>query len=139
MELKRDDVAAVMATSGTTGKSKGVVYTHERLLANMHIVMGLYRKGDGTEPYLHLGRTTHATSLQLLEFAASGQALIRLPMRYCAPERVLQAIHDYKVPFQNLSIQKFDKVTKILWNLPAVWNECNWTIYDENSEPSKPS
>lgn len=76
----RDDLAAFLYTSGTTGRSKGAMLTHENLLSNSATLADLWRFSAGDVllhalPIYHTHGLFVATNITLL----AGGAMILLP------------------------------------------------------------
>ncbi|MGR3290329.1 MAG: malonate--CoA ligase [Paracoccaceae bacterium] len=75
-----DDLAALLYTSGTTGRAKGAMLTHENLLSNARALAGLWRF-DADDVLLHVLPIFHthglfvATNVTLL----AGGSMIYLP------------------------------------------------------------
>lgn len=104
LDLIGEDIGAIMPTSGTTGKCKGVVLTHERLLTNMVSVEDSFEvSGRRGKPLLHLGKATHVSALLNFQFIAEGRNLIRLRTKNYTPPAILRAITTYQVRFSYLS------------------------------------
>ena len=75
-----DDLAAILYTSGTTGRSKGAMLTHRNLLSNAEVLADLWRftKGDvllHALPIFHTHGLFVASNISLL----TGGAMIFLP------------------------------------------------------------
>ncbi|MGR3434771.1 MAG: AMP-binding protein [Shimia sp.] len=66
-----DDVAAILYTSGTTGRPKGAMLTHENLRSNIAALVDLWRIGPG-DTLLHVLPVFHTHGL----FVAAGPALM---------------------------------------------------------------
>src|SRR5579862_1771230 len=80
MSLVRRDLAAILYTSGTTGRSKGAMLTQENLLSNAIALRDLWRFGGGDVllhalPIFHTHGLFTATNTLLM----AGGAMILLP------------------------------------------------------------
>ncbi|CAG7785951.1 unnamed protein product, partial [Allacma fusca] len=96
VRLSRKDVALLLPTSGTTGKNKSVVYTHETLLRNIILFENFPFTDDPTSPTLLTGKQTHFTgSVCPLAFFAAGRYL--LMMQEVSQENILRTVEKYNV------------------------------------------
>ncbi len=91
-----DDVAAIVYTSGTTGRSKGAMLTHGNLLSNaqvLHDYWGWRRAGQGTDVLIHALPIFHVHGL----FVAIHAALLS------ASKMIWLARFDPRLVFQKMS------------------------------------
>jgi acyl-CoA synthetase (AMP-forming)/AMP-acid ligase II len=96
-----EDVAALPYSSGTTGLAKGVMLTHQNLVANLCQLtsMGFVREEDvivGVLPFFHIYGLVVILSLGL----ANGATIVSLP-RFDFPQ-FLQTLQDYRVTVGNM-------------------------------------
>ncbi|AGI70248.1 long-chain-fatty-acid--CoA ligase FadD (plasmid) [Octadecabacter antarcticus 307] len=68
---EQDDIAALLYTSGTTGRSKGAMLTHRNLLSNAQVLVDIWRFSD-TDVLLHALPIFHSHGL----FVASNVTLL---------------------------------------------------------------
>jgi acyl-CoA synthetase (AMP-forming)/AMP-acid ligase II len=87
------DLAAIFPTGGTTGRSKGVAFTHERLAALVDAYAEVQAKPD--DVYLAAAPLTHVGGRICLSVIASGGTVVVLPA--FEETEVLRAIHRYGV------------------------------------------
>jgi acyl-CoA synthetase (AMP-forming)/AMP-acid ligase II len=97
----REDVVALPYSSGTTGLAKGVMLTHQNLVANLCQLtsMQFVREQDvviGVLPFYHIYGLVVILSLSL----ANGATIVSLP-RFDFPQ-FLQTIQDYHVTVGNV-------------------------------------
>jgi long-chain acyl-CoA synthetase len=95
VDIDRDDVAAIIYTSGTTSKPKGAMHTHQSII--MAIMSSALEwkldRYDGVTlqlPLFHCG----AHCLMLAQFLVGGKVGL---MRGFDPELMLKTIHDHKL------------------------------------------
>jgi long-chain acyl-CoA synthetase len=88
-----EDLAAILYTSGTTGRPKGAMLTHGNLLANIHSVREAMRWRSGEDVVLVVLPMFHAfaATVGMLTPLANGCAFAPLP-RF-EPELVAETIH----------------------------------------------
>ncbi len=89
-----NDLAILLYTGGTTGRSKGVQLTHRNVCSNGYQVINAMNivKED---IYLHVAPQFHAADLLSSGFTMNGAAHSYVPV--FSPKAVLKAIQDYKV------------------------------------------
>jgi long-chain acyl-CoA synthetase len=91
---QEDDLAILLYTGGTTGRSKGVQLTHRNIFSNgwqMINAMDIVKD----DIYLHVAPMFHAADLLGSGFTMNGAAHAYLPV--FSPTDALQAMQDYKV------------------------------------------
>ena len=91
---EENELAILLYTGGTTGRSKGVQLTHRNVCSNGYQVINAMNivKED---IYLHVAPQFHAADLLGSGFTMNGSAHAYVPV--FSPKTVLQAIQDYKV------------------------------------------
>ncbi|CAN6216956.1 unnamed protein product [Urochloa humidicola] len=98
----RDDPALLFYSSGTTGRSKGVVSTHGNVIAAAALLQGVWHRGDGDDddadvygcvlPMFHM----FGFSAFVLGTPAMGATAVVVPGRFSA-ERLLAAMEEHGV------------------------------------------
>lgn len=90
-----DAVAAILYTGGTTGRSKGVMLSHDNIVSNaMSLLAALYRGAPWT--YLHTAPMFHVADFQF-NTAVTLQAATHVFVPKFTPEVTLKAIADHRV------------------------------------------
>lgn len=90
-----DDLAAILYTGGTTGRSKGVMLSHANLAWSMFGTIAA-TDGPATRRHLHVAPLFHVGALSnLLIGLATGATTFFLPL--FDPQRVSQAIAEWRV------------------------------------------
>jgi long-chain acyl-CoA synthetase len=90
-----DDVAGIFYTGGTTGRAKGVMLTHDNIMANTQNGL-IANRADCRDVYLHSAPMFHLADCS----ATFGLTLIGAKhafMPFFEPGRMLQAIEQYRV------------------------------------------
>ncbi|KAI5669113.1 hypothetical protein M9H77_18966 [Catharanthus roseus] len=97
--VTQNDIATLLYSSGTTGISKGVISTHENLIALINITKGRFRTHETDQTYIATIPMFHAYGLVsfCLCLLASGRTTIVLSK--FDMYQVLLAIHKYNVTF----------------------------------------
>lgn len=94
-EVTAEDVAGLFYTGGTTGRSKGVMLTHQNLVANaMHVVMNFNMHSD--DIYLHASPMFHAAD-QAASFALTFIGGTHVTLRQFTPKGLLETIEKEQV------------------------------------------
>ena len=120
-----DDVAAILYTGGTTGRSKGVMLTHTNLAS-----MGLNNAGaigiDETCVYLHAAPMFHVGDITVM-LGAVQMAGAHAFVSHFDPRGVLQAIENYRVTYTllvptmlHMLLEQLDSCTADLSSLQLV-------------------
>ena len=91
---EEDDLALLLYTGGTTGRSKGVQLSHRNIVAN-GMQMAIAMRADKTDIYLHAAPMFHAADLLCTAFTLTGAAHAYLPV--FAPSKALETIERYRV------------------------------------------
>jgi long-chain acyl-CoA synthetase len=94
-ERKSDDVFLQMYTSGTTGRPKGAMLTHENMIANTLTALA-ERDYSASDTYLHVAPLYHCADVELffgMTHAGGGNVVLR----EFRPDRVLDAIEQERV------------------------------------------
>jgi len=89
-----DDLALLLYTGGTTGRSKGVQLSHRNIVAN-GMQMAIAMKADKTDIYFHAAPMFHAADLLCTAFTLTGAAHSYLPV--FSPSKSLELIEQYKI------------------------------------------
>ncbi|CAL8132968.1 unnamed protein product [Orchesella dallaii] len=91
-----EDIALILPTSGTTGDSKGAVYTHRILLENILAQENMPFTDKDEEPTIITSRQTHYVgAVVALSFLTKGRML--LTMSTVSVERLLETVDKYGV------------------------------------------
>ena len=91
----RDDVLLQMYTSGTTGRPKGAMLTHDNMVANTLTALA-ERDYTARDTYLHVAPLYHCADLEIfygMTFACAGNVVLR----EFRPEAVLETIQRERV------------------------------------------
>lgn len=91
-----DDLAAILYTSGTTGRSKGVMLSRENLASNAEALVGLWRFAE-TDVLLHVLPVFHTHGLFVATNCALYSGASLLFQRSFAPDAVLAALPEVTV------------------------------------------
>ena len=120
--VTQSDVAAILYTSGTTGRPKGAMQTHRNCVSNAMIATRL-AEGDENDRTLIIAPMFHATGInsQLTSFLSIGGCCVIRPA--FIPDDTLRKIQDEKVTFGAGVAAMF----YLLMYLP------NWTEFDLGS------
>ena len=96
VERKRDDTACIVYSSGTGGRAKGCVLTHENYLEQCKAISGIFEFGPGTR-YLSVLPTNHAIDFVVgfIRPFVSGACVVHL--RTLRPEFVRDAFVRYRI------------------------------------------
>jgi long-chain acyl-CoA synthetase len=96
IERKRDDTACIVYSSGTGGRAKGCVLTHENYLEQCKAISGVFEFGPGTR-YLSVLPTNHAIDFVVgfIRPFVCGACVIHL--RTLRPEFVRDAFVRYRI------------------------------------------
>jgi long-chain acyl-CoA synthetase len=93
---RREDTAAIVYSSGTGGRPKGCVLTHENYLEQSKLITGVFQFGPGTR-YLSILPTNHAIDFMVgfIKPFVSGACVVHL--RTLRPEFVRDAFVRYRI------------------------------------------
>lgn len=93
VDLAEDDLAAILYTSGTTGRPKGAMLTHGNLVANTASVREALRWEAGRDTILLVLPMFHAfaATVGMLAPLIAGCAFV--PLRKFDPEQVARSVH----------------------------------------------
>jgi long-chain acyl-CoA synthetase len=96
IERKREDTACIVYSSGTGGRAKGCVLTHENYLEQCKAISGVFEFGPGTR-YLSVLPTNHAIDFVVgfIRPFVSGACVVHL--RTLRPEFVRDAFVRYRI------------------------------------------
>jgi len=96
IERKRDDTACIVYSSGTGGRAKGCVLTHENYLEQCRMISGVFEFAPGTR-YLSVLPTNHAIDFVVgfIRPFVSGACVVHL--RTLRPEFVRDAFVRYRI------------------------------------------
>ena len=94
--VQPDDVADIMFTSGTTGRSKGALGTHRQALANAQVWAGRAGLTDA-DRYLAINPFFHSFGLKagVLACLVTGAALV--PQAVFDPQRTLEVVEQHRI------------------------------------------
>jgi long-chain acyl-CoA synthetase len=110
-----NDLAALLYTSGTTGKPKGAMLTHRNLVANTFSVREAMRLSPGEDRILVALPMFHAFAAMLGLLFPLGHGCAIIPLAKFEPVAVAEAIRDYKATVLPLVPSMFN----VLLRLPA--------------------
>ena len=94
-----DDLAAILYTSGTTGRSKGVILTRENLSSNAEALVGLWRFTEG-DVLLHALPVFHTHGLFVATNCVLYSGASMIFHRAFSPSAVLGALREWKNSFR---------------------------------------
>ena len=152
IELEPSDLAALVYTSGTTGRPKGVMLTHENILENAKGVMGNIRPApqDTWFSFLPLSHTFERTTTYYLAMGMGNQIFFNRnilqivdDLKYVRPSILMSVPRIYETVYSKLNTQLaktgaiaryvFDWAVEVGWRrfckangLPVEhsWREC---------------
>lgn len=77
-DVRREDAACHLHTSGTTGRPKCVVYTHGSMLAELRSALGVYSYPDG-QRYQYISQLFHSAAIGAHLSLATGGSMVLMP------------------------------------------------------------
>ena len=95
--IQRDDVAAIVYTSGTTSSPKGVCLTHRNVIVDIMNVNKAYVAAEQTDKVLQVSPLYHQTIVHTLIHFFQG-ATVQLVKRF-NPEKVARLISEQKITY----------------------------------------
>lgn len=90
-----DDVAGIFYTGGTTGRAKGVMLTHDNMMANAQNTL-MVNRGTPDDVYLHSAPMFHLADISAT-FALTMVGAQHAFIPFFEPTRMLEAIQEYRV------------------------------------------
>ena len=130
-ELKEDDLAALVYTSGTTGRPKGVMLTHLNILSNLKGILGNIQptRDERWFSFLPLSHTFERTTTMYLSLAMSNRVYFN--------RNILQIVEDLKIakPTVMMSVPRiyeriYARVQETLAKKPAIARYIfDWAVY----------
>ncbi|MBA2875260.1 class I adenylate-forming enzyme family protein [Thermaerobacillus caldiproteolyticus] len=94
--LKEDDEAAILYTSGTTGRPKGVLFTYRNILT-VAIMMAIETKMDKESRILHMMPLSHSAPLHLFFIGGMYVGATHVLSPSFSPESLLNLVEKYKI------------------------------------------
>ncbi|MCG7870569.1 MAG: malonyl-CoA synthase [Candidatus Thiodiazotropha lotti] len=97
VEREADDLAAILYTSGTTGRSKGAMLSHHNLASNAEVLHGYWHWQDRYDVLLHALPVFHVHGLFVaLHCALLGQSSVHFLAQF-NPDQIIDSLPDCTV------------------------------------------
>jgi len=104
LNIGPEDIAVILCTSGTTGKSKGAIHTHKSLMVTVHLCS--YFPLTYPEPNLLLCKATHVGAIMLpMAVMALGFSAVCTPD--LSPQGILKCIERMKVRIRRFVLFRY--------------------------------
>ncbi|KHE66900.1 class I adenylate-forming enzyme family protein, partial [Halobacillus sp. BBL2006] len=116
-EVKDEDEAAILYTSGTTGRPKGVVFTHKNIMT-VASMMAVEMEMKPTSRMLHMMPLSHSAPLHLFLIGGTYVGATHVLSPSFTPDRLLELVskerttHFFGAPVAYLMTAKHPKVTE---------------------------